>query len=700
MPVQNMRLKIFLTTFLLIALIAVSCSAQKLTPATRLFIAQQKNALYAKSKGVVKTDNVLTAILLEKGGNVSDETLNTYGVRVEKRRGRLILAYVPVCRLESLTAIEGIRSIDTGYSSKLYNDISRETTSVVFAHDKDVPYDNPATADAQTKYRGKDVFVCLVDNEIDFGHPAFRDAQGKSRIKKAIVSRQISGTPINDEYDESDIEVGITDRMYENVYEGHGTHVAGTAVGTTALLPEEDPMKKYYGMAPEADILAFDMDSFNDNDVLMAIIKAFDKADEDKRPLALNLSCGRLGTLLDGTDHINEEIDALFEDYNPAGKVICVSSGNNAEKTFTAQIECDKPIVNGEWTLQKKLACPLDTMDLNMAEYRGAKDKEFAVQYEFWYKPESGGEHLVIGTSPILTFDTFQEHLDAVGVWRAKHILAEGDTIKAIVIPVFQQSSRMMHSAITNTTHKGVYAVVNFYTKEEGVYVDALSQSRPFMTMEGDEYAVPNNDGCLNVFACTDNVISVGSYNTRTTYTDMSGVEHTRNEYGKVGQVSLFSGYCTSHYGTPRPDVVAPGAFIVSAMHHNREGGDVMGMTKYNDTNYQWAAMSGTSMASPVVTGIVALWLQADPTLTVEDVREVIAKTSDFDETCAAAPSQAGHGKINALRGLEYLLTSTGIRNVGEDCSSATVKFLDKDGRLVIHRGNHLYDAIGREISR
>lgn len=45
-----------------------------------------------------------------------------------------------------------------------------------------------------------------------------------------------------------------------------------------------------------------------------------------------------------------------------------------------------------------------------------------------------------------------------------------------------------------------------------------------------------------------------------------------------------------------------------------------------------WKQELGTSMATPFVSGSIALWLQANPHLTIDDVKEIIAKTSTVDD--------------------------------------------------------------------
>ena len=49
------------------------------------------------------------------------------------------------------------------------------------------------------------------------------------------------------------------------------------------------------------------------------------------------------------------------------------------------------------------------------------------------------------------------------------------------------------------------------------------------------------------------------------------------------------------------------------------------------DVRNFYGVMSGTSMATPVVTGVVALWLQANPMLTPEQIKEIISETSIRD---------------------------------------------------------------------
>ena len=64
-------------------------------------------------------------------------------------------------------------------------------------------------------------------------------------------------------------------------------------------------------------------------------------------------------------------------------------------------------------------------------------------------------------------------------------------------------------------------------------------------------------------------------------------------------------------------------------------------------------------MSAPVVTGIVATWLQADNQLDADAVKEILQATAVRDEFVTESNAvRWGYGKIDALAGLQYILGS------------------------------------------
>jgi subtilisin family serine protease len=107
------------------------------------------------------------------------------------------------------------------------------------------------------------------------------------------------------------------------------------------------------------------------------------------------------------------------------------------------------------------------------------------------------------------------------------------------------------------------------------------------------------------------------------------------------------------------PDVVAPGSNIYSALnsklsrtsqsHYERVATTTVGSTKY-----YWTAMEGTSMATPFATGVVALLLEANPNLTVEEIRSALTETATPMTT-----NGSGAGKVNALEAIKKVENSS-----------------------------------------
>ncbi len=136
-----------------------------------------------------------------------------------------------------------------------------------------------------------------------------------------------------------------------------------------------------------------------------------------------------------------------------------------------------------------------------------------------------------------------------------------------------------------------------------------------------------------------------------------------------IGDISEFSSYGTLADGRNLPHICAPGAFIMSSYNSyyidakgmNDSNSDLGAMytDKYGLTHY-WGRMQGTSMSSPFAAGVFALWLEANPTLDVNAIRDIAKRTAMTDRyTQAGDPVQWGAGKLDAYEGLKLALNYT-----------------------------------------
>jgi hypothetical protein len=118
--------------------------------------------------------------------------------------------------------------------------------------------------------------------------------------------------------------------------------------------------------------------------------------------------------------------------------------------------------------------------------------------------------------------------------------------------------------------------------------------------------------------------------------------------------------------GLTKPDVVAPGTNVVSAYSHiYHPEKHVVASSEFDGTLYHWGADSGTSMSAPVVAGVIALWLEANPELTPDDIRGVLSRTCRQPEAGISYPNATyGLGEIDAYRGLLDVLGLTAIEGI------------------------------------
>jgi len=160
------------------------------------------------------------------------------------------------------------------------------------------------------------------------------------------------------------------------------------------------------------------------------------------------------------------------------------------------------------------------------------------------------------------------------------------------------------------------------------------------------------NAGILPVFAAGNNGMWGGKVGTPAAFPHSWAVAATTS----TDSLAYFSSQGPIAWdGVPlmKPDVAAPGDKIVSC----KIGGGLV-------------SNSGTSMACPHVAGVAALMYQADPTLTIDQVR-LIAEETAKDLGAAGKDGKFGSGLIDSFKIVEKVLQNSGLASAFDAYESA-----------------------------
>lgn len=191
-------------------------------------------------------------------------------------------------------------------------------------------------------------------------------------------------------------------------------------------------------------------------------------------------------------------------------------------------------------------------------------------------------------------------------------------------------------------------------------------------------------------------IISVGSYDSR------DRIYWSDGYYSEVAEVlpyqrdhrSVFSSCGPTADGRCVPNILAAGCPVISAINrhaYNSMGIDLNSYTSSYTTDekgvkYYYSYNMGTSMAAPFVAGTVALMLEANPMLTPEDVKQMIASTAETDSYMGTLPNnQYGYGRINSLECVKAAVRLSGLEPASVVTRNGASKaWGDNAGNLVI----------------
>lgn len=176
---------------------------------------------------------------------------------------------------------------------------------------------------------GRGVIVAIVDSGIDYAHPDFRNADGTTRIL------ELWDQTLDTIYDAEDINRALEQTTETERYaivpsqdrSGHGTHVAGIAAGNGRA-----SNGRYRGVAYESDLLIVKLGTPGENafprttELMTALDFCVKKSQEYSRPIAINLSFGNNYGSHSGTSLLETYINDMADF---GRNVIVIGSGND-----------------------------------------------------------------------------------------------------------------------------------------------------------------------------------------------------------------------------------------------------------------------------------------------------------------------------------------------------------------------------------
>ncbi|MDE6266358.1 MAG: S8 family peptidase [Muribaculaceae bacterium] len=576
----------------------------------------------------------------------SAEELESMGVIIWHTRDDLALGAVPRSIVHDVVGSRWIREISSSQASVPSMNRASQWVGLDKIRDR---------IDLDKVYDCEGVVVGFSDIGYDPSHISFMNGDGTHRTVRLSHYDGISGTCQKCE-SPSEVAAWTTD----NVEKYHATHVCGILAGSAADSP-------YNGVAQKAEIVATTSNLY-DPEILAGVEDVVRYAQSVGKPAVVNLSLSSAMGPHDGTQLFNEYIDKLGEE-----ALITVSAGNSAtspvvvSKTFSVDDTSMGTAFMEEWVWRgynvngafdvwsdndEELLTELLVIDDNTSqiisrikidgEESVIISHEYAVDYPRG-TVDPGFDSLFTGI--IIVYREVNPHNNRYNVY-----------VDLSYSPRKEQ-----------TSHGWAESWIGLeVTGSPGTRVDGYASSGIHLSKKTPTMLAGSGVGSINDIATAANVISVGAYSTCNSVVQSDGSSFGYPEYN-VGQIAYFSSYGTLVDGRKLPLVSAPGAVVVSAVSspYLENGGSFSPLVEsrdYEGKTYCWGAEAGTSMSAPLVAGGLALWLQADPMLSVDDVKRILLETSPLPHD-AVEPGWGG-GMFNMYAGLKMVRKESGLDNV------------------------------------
>jgi subtilisin family serine protease len=614
------------------------CPALQMAPSFKMIAEEPPSQLLADiavsgketkvaSRGKQKSlsEDVRVSVFVERDGLDTIAKAGTMSLgrdsAITAERGRLATMEIPVSDLPKLAAQDTVVRIELGETLK---------------HPR--PQISTATVSAPTTTirrfgtnGGKNVLVGIIDVEgFDFAHPDFLDANGTTRFvsiwdqggnNRPQPSKFTFGSEITKAHMDAAIVASPTQGLAPQILEpqssmehgSHGTHVASIAAGNRGVcrnafltgvlidLPKEDfdRRRSFYDSTRIAHAVEY---------ILNVAEKLKQQHQLDHLPVSINISLGTNGHAHDGSSAVCRWLEHLL---TTAGRSVTVAAGNAGQEG--PESADDVGFIMGRIHTSGRIAARGLENDIDWVVVGNGTIDVSENELEIWY---SASDRIAVSVRPPggqwigpIQPGQFIENRQLadksfLSIYNEIYHAANGANYIGLYLSPFFSDTQIV--GIT----PGVWRIrLHGVDVRDGRYHGWIERDDPARlgpVGQATAWRFPSffsetsnvDDSSVSSLGCGEQILSIAN------------LDDVRQ------RINISSSQGPTRDGRFKPDLAAPGTEIVAALGFNF------------DDDEQWIGMTGTSMASPFVCGVVGLMLAENPRLTASQIRGILQRTA------------------------------------------------------------------------
>jgi subtilisin family serine protease len=473
-------------------------------------------------------------------------------------------------------------------------------------------------------HQGEGVIIGIIDvGGFDFAHSDFLDASGKTRFiniwdQKSDYRKPPKSFDYGTEFRKKDhldpaieakvLTATLLEPQSQSTESSHGTHVASIAAGNNGVCPKAEIAAVLIDVPQPEDEREGRQFTFSDSSrIIHAVEYLLGIAREKNKPISINISLGTNGGGHDGSSGVTRWLDMALTE---PGRSICIAVGNSGqEKSLNDQdfgwrsgrIHTSGKIVSKgldkelDWVVVGNGVADVSENELEVwysaqdrfsvevlppgesrwlkalpqefIENKRLRDGTTVSIYNELYNPTNGINSISIYLSPNLEPGNIRGIRS--GIWRVRLV---GEEIRNGDFHCWIE--RDDPQEVGRAEGQRLLRFPSFFSEKTNVDSHSISS-----------------------LACGSSTIAVSNY------------DHLTNK------INISSSQGPTRDGRFKPDIAAPGSNIVAAKGFS------------NDAE-KWVSKTGTSMASPYVTGVIGLMLNANPDLNSMQCLGILQRTA------------------------------------------------------------------------